>query len=162
MMGQPTPTATSAQVQRLAVRQADGTFKICHQKLRISPQASGQLSIQNMGLQEESKGNLYSDGGTNIGLMGKHFRITFHTGRFVDMLGFANGLEKESVEICSGVTRKELRDGTRVLIGLHESGSLPENEHSLVSTGQARENGTYLDDHLHRHGGDQSIWAPAV
>ena len=70
-------------------------------------------------------------------LLLRHFRITYHTGCFVDMLGFVNGLEKAAVEVCSGVTTAQMKDGSRFLVGMHESASLPENEHSLVSTGQA-------------------------
>ena len=62
------------------VQQPDGTFKICFQKFRISPQAAGRMSVQNMGLLAEAIGELCSDGGTNISVLGKIFRILFKTG----------------------------------------------------------------------------------
>ena len=45
------------------------------------------------------------------------------------------------------------------MIGLHESPYLPNNHHSLLSTGQARESGVWCDNVLKRHGGGQCLRA---
>ena len=44
--------------------------------------------------------------------------------------------------------------GFQFLMGFHESPHLPNNECSLLSTGQTREAGIWLSDVLKRHGGD--------
>ena len=44
-----------------------------------------------------------------------------------------------------------------MLLGLHEAPYLKHNKHGLLSTGQAREHGTCVDDTLRRHGGGQRI-----
>jgi len=63
----------------------------------------------------------------------------------------------QHIELKSGIALCTASDGSRFLLGLHEAPHLPENQHSLLSTGQAREHGIWVGDVLKRHGGDQCI-----
>eukprot|EP00957_Ditylum_brightwellii_P090273 6874836-Ditylum_brightwellii.AAC.1 len=64
------------------------------------------------------------------------------TGRFTNMMGFANDLVKNNVPIGSGLTKYvDERNGFEFLLGLHEAPYLESNEGSLLSTNQTREAG---------------------
>ena len=71
------------------------------------------------------------------------------------MSGFANDLVKSDIPVCSGKTVVEV-DKHKVLLGLHEAPYLKGNKHRL-STGQACEYSTCVDDTLRCHGGGQRI-----
>ena len=88
--------------------------------------------------------------------MGRTWAVVDDTGRRCEMSGFANDLVKSDIPVCSGKTVVEV-DNHKVLLGLHEAPYLKHNEHGLLSTGQACEHGTCVDDTLRRHGGAQRI-----
>jgi hypothetical protein len=43
------------------------------------------------------------DGGTNILLMGRVFRVLDYSNRYVDMMGFSSNIKIKQVRIASGV-----------------------------------------------------------
>ena len=127
-------------------------------RVHLSSQVCHQMSIQDNTAGVHDQGALYIDGGTNICVMGKQFRLTSKSmDRYVDMEGFANGLTKSNIRICNGLTVVETALGNKVLLGIKEAPYLPSNKHSLLSSGQAREARTWVGDTLRRHGGDQTI-----
>ena len=75
------------------------------------------------------------------------------------MTGFSNDLTKVDVPIASGLTKTYSSTGQPFLLGMHESCYLQNNEHSLLSTNQGREAGTWIDDVMKRHGGTERIVA---
>eukprot|EP00957_Ditylum_brightwellii_P202722 15331500-Ditylum_brightwellii.AAC.1 len=82
------------------------------------------------------------------------------TGRFANMIGFANDLVKYNVPIGSGLTHcVNKSNGFQFLFGLHEAPYLENNEGSLLSTNQSHEAGVWLADVLHHRGGDQRLVA---
>ena len=101
------------------------------------------------------------DGGTNCSALGRSARILSFSGRYADMYAFTDGLKKENVPICDGAY-KVYQDGKPYLLGVREAPYLEHNQHGLVSTGQAREYGTWIDDCLLRHGGEQRVIQEAV
>ena len=119
------------------------------------------MSIQSHQQQENCKGELWIDSGTNVCAMGRTFHMIQETGRFANMTGFANDLVKNNVPIGSGLTKcVNKATGYEFLLGLHESPYLETNEGSLLSMNQTREAGIWLLDVLKRHGGDQRLVAP--
>jgi hypothetical protein len=90
--------------------------------------------------------------------MGGAFHITAWTDRHADICGFADELVKTNVRIGSGVALYEYQ-GVKMLLGLNEAPYLPDNSGSLLSTGQAREYGVWVNDVLKRHGGEQCMIA---
>ena len=101
-------------------------------------------------------GHLIIDSGTNVSVMGRTWAVVDDTGQRCKMSGFANDLVKSDIPVCSGKTVVEV--GTqKVLLSLHEAPYLKHNEHGLLSTGQAREYGTWVNDTLRRHGGGQRL-----
>jgi hypothetical protein len=128
-------------------------------QVSLSPTFAATLLNGESSLLSGSTASLCVDGGTNISLMGSIFRVIAWTNRYADMMGFASDVEKKRVRIASGVAVYTDSDGLRVLIGLHESPYLENNTTSLLSTGQAREHGVWVDDLSNRHGGRQMIMA---
>ena len=128
-------------------------------KISISTSLQLMLLNQTSAPVEGSLAALCIDGGTNISLMGRVFRVIQYTNRYADMMGFASGVAKKRVRIALGVAVYTNPEGLRTLIGLHEAPYLEHNTTSLLSTGQAREHGVWVDDVLQRHGGKQMIMA---
>ena len=126
--------------------------------VQISNQMKEKLSVQRYKQVNDVEGDLCVDGGTNISTMGRTFRVVQWSDRFCDMEGFANDLTKKGIRIGSGKTVVEI-SGEKFLIGLNEAPHLPYTQHSLLSTGQAREYGVWVGDVLKRHGGDQRVVA---
>ena len=93
------------------------------------------------------KGHLIIDSGTNVSVMGRKWAVVDDTGRRCEMSGFANDLVKSDIPVCSGKTVVEVGI-QQVLLGLHEAPYLKHNEHGLLSTGQARKYGTWVDNTL--------------
>jgi hypothetical protein len=116
--------------------QSSTQYKACAIKVTVSDTLKNFVGQQRTG----TVGAICADNGTNISIMGSTFRVTEKTSRFVNMVGFADDLEKNNVPICSGVSTYT-QDGKKYLLGLHESPHLPENAHSLLSVHQAREHG---------------------
>ena len=79
------------------------------------------------------------------------------SGRHADMEGFSSDLTKKGIPIGSGLTKVTREDGFEYLLGLHEAPYLEHNRHALLSTGQARESGTWVKDVMLHHGGNQRI-----
>ena len=133
-----------------------GLFTVRNLQVKVSTKAHLFVLAQNQ--TEDTKSLMCIDGGTNISLMGRAFRITTWSNRYADMCGFADELVKSNVRIGSGVSLYEY-NGVKLLIGLHEAPYLENNGGSLLSTGQAREHGVWIDDVLQRHGGHQKLVA---
>ena len=158
-----TPTVAAAPNQANVQRALNmltlqnGQFSLRNLRVNLSPRIQGVMSVQSYLQQTNAKGACYADSGTNIGAMGRHFRVTAYTGRHADMTGFANDLSKNGVPIASGLTKTITSTGQAVLIGMHEAAYLKNNEASLISTNQSREAGTWVDDVMKRHGGTQRI-----
>ena len=73
------------------------------------------------------------------------------------MTGFTNDLTKNDIPIGSGLTKIFTSDGQPILLGMHEAAYLKNNAGSLISTNQAREAGTWVDDVLKCHSGTPRI-----
>ena len=118
------------------------------QQFRLSGKVSKRMSLQSCQT-DAATGELIIDGGTNVSMMGCTFRTILNSGRLCDMHGFDSEVTKKSVPIQSGVSTVTLAEtGKKFLLGLHEAPYLPNNRHSLLSTGQCRENGIWCDDML--------------
>ena len=141
-----------------SVQTQGGLFTLSNVKVQISTNARSFVSVQSKGQQVDFTSTMCVDGGTNISLMGRAFRITTWSDRYADMCGFADELIKSNVRIGSGVAVYE-NNGNKLLIGLHEAPYLENNAGSLLSTGQARENGVWINDVLKHHGGNQRLVA---
>jgi hypothetical protein len=153
------PTGNAQRAANLlnSVPTQGGLFTVSNLKVKISSRAHSFVTAQ-QAQQVDTASVMCIDGGTNISLMGRAFRITGMSNRFADMCGFADELIKSNVQIGSGVSLYE-HNGVKLLIGLHEAPYLENNNGSLLSTGQARENGVWIDDVLKRHGGSQKLVA---
>ena len=103
-------------------------------RIAMSPLATTLCSNQFINSLEGYTSLLCVDGGTNISLMGRVFKILSWTDQLVDMNGFANGFELKNVKIGSGVAVYESGNES-VLIGLHKAPCLQSNAVSLLSTG---------------------------
>ena len=123
---------------------------------KLSPTVGKTLSRKSHHQQSAATGHLIIDSGTNVSVMGRTWAVVDDTGKRCKMSGFANDLVKSDIPVCSGKTVVEV-DNHKVLLGLHEAPYLKNNEHGLLSTGQAREHGTCVDDTLRCHGGGQRI-----
>ena len=155
-------TPNQSNVQRainMLTLQPNGQFSVRNQMFRLSTQVEKVMSVQSYAQKTKAKGSCYADGGTNICAMGRHFRTIAYSGRYANMTGFANDLEKHDVPIASGLTKVMDRWGQPCLLGMHEAAELKYNESSLISTNQSREAGTWIDDVMKRHGGTQTIVA---
>ena len=135
-----------------------GLFTASNVMVKLSTTVSDFVSLESNLQQVGYQSTMCVDGGTNISLMGRSFKITTWSNREADMCGFADGLVKTNVRIGSGVSVYEY-NGIKLLIGLHEAPYLQENAGSLLSTGQAREYGVWINDVLARHGGEQRLCA---
>jgi hypothetical protein len=124
--------------------------------VHISSTLSATMSHQSANSKANFVSTLCMDSGTNISAMGRAFFITEKTHRVANLTGFADGLEKLNVPICSGVATYEY-NGKKLLIGIHEAPYLEHNSSSLLCIGQAREHGVLVDDLMIRHGGKQRL-----
>ena len=154
-------TTSNQQRAKAMLQLANGTFVVQNTKVQISSRASECMSRVTYQQQLKTSGHIYVDGGTNCCVMGRTFRVDALTERRAEMSGFANGMNRSDVPIGSGLTKcVDKKSGYQFLLGLHESPHLPNNDGSLLSTGQTREAGIWLSDVLKRHGGDQRLVAP--
>ena len=122
----------------------------------LSSLAGTTLSLQLHNQQSTSQGHLIIDSGTNVSVLGCTWAMVDDTGQRCKMSGFANDLVKSDIPVCSGKTVVEVGK-QKVLLGMHEASYLKHNTHGLLSTGQACEYGTWVNDTLCRHGGGQCI-----
>ena len=134
-----------------------GLFSMNNLRVQMSANAKS-FFLQQTTSSPDPHTTMCVDGGTNISMMGMSFKVTTWSNRYADMCGFADGLTKNNVRIGSGVSVYD-NNGTKILIGLHEAPYLESNPGSLLSTGQARENGVWINDILTRHGGEQRLCA---
>ena len=58
----------------------------------------------NLHSQHTADRHIHMDGGTNISVLGKAFKVMVRYGRMVDMEGFLSYLAKQNIEICNGLT----------------------------------------------------------
>ena len=128
-----------------------------HLVVKLSDRVSQQMSVMNFWSQETSDGHLYMDGGTNISVMGKVFKVMARSGRMVDMEDFSNDLTKQNIKTCNGLTYVMDEFGHKLLMGVKEAPYLPNNTHSLLSTNQSQKARTWVGDTMIRHGGDQTL-----
>ena len=124
----------------------------------VSSMAKEFLLKSNTGNIKDGETSLCIDGGTNVSLLGAPFHVVAWSNQHADMSGFADELVVRNVRLGSGVAVTQV-NGVKVMLGVHNAAIMPNNSGSLLSTGQAREHGVWLNDVLERHGGEQRLVA---
>jgi hypothetical protein len=99
------------------------------------------------------------DSATDINVLGYGWKVTKHSGTYVDLVGFhqASGA-LTSAEIVTAVAVAQFSDGNYRWIGVHNKAWTGEEERtSLLSKYHASANGLWVDDTHKAYGGSQCI-----
>ncbi|MGH7954782.1 MAG: hypothetical protein ACREOZ_02355, partial [Gloeomargaritales cyanobacterium] len=105
-------------------------------------------SYRTLSTQEQTNRKLISDSAANISVIGDNWYIIERSLRTIDIVGFAEDLERKDVPIVNAITKTYLPNGKGILLQVNEAAYLNHGD-SLLSKIQVGSHGIHVDDDIH-------------
>ncbi|MGH7973894.1 MAG: hypothetical protein ACREBR_00110, partial [bacterium] len=97
---------------------------------------------------DQAYSKLISDSAANISVLGDNWYVVERSMRTIDIVGFAEDLERKDVPIVNAITKTILPSGKSILLQVNEEAYLSKGD-SLLSKIQVGSSGIHVDDDLH-------------